>query len=407
MFETATHRFIQGANGVAIHTVVMGEGEPLLLLHGHPETYLMWHKVAGDLAHRFTVVMCDLRGYGDSDKPEGLPDHSTYSKRIMAEDCIAVMGKLGFDRFSVMGHDRGARVAYRMALDHPEVVNKLVLLDIVSTYDMYALSSAEFAKALFHWYLLTQDEPFPEDLILSSRKMYFRNALHIGRYNSENDTSSEAFPQEVYDEYLRHYNMECIHAICEEYRAGECIDRFLDKEDLDAGKKITAETLVLWGANGLVEKFFNPLQCWLKFCINVQGCTLPCGHLGTTAFSHRKELEARFKNNPEVVEETMEFMSAMGGSQTIILGFLNKPDYSDELLPSCIESVAAAMENMCLAAYDKGIASCWVEAVVRAGNALGSHFATGHGKLIGAIVLGYADMEPRPIKQKGARYVIR
>ena len=160
----------------------MGEGEPLLLLHGHPETYLMWHKVAGDLAHRFTVVMCDLRGYGDSDKPEGLPDHSTYSKRIMAEDCIAVMGKLGFDRFSVMGHDRGARVAYRMALDHPEVVNKLVLLDIVSTYDMYALSSAEFAKALFHWYLLTQDEPFPEDLILSSRKMYFRNALHIGRF---------------------------------------------------------------------------------------------------------------------------------------------------------------------------------------------------------------------------------
>ena len=143
---------------------------------------------------------------------------------------------------------------------------------------MYALSSAEFAKALFHWYLLTQDEPFPEDLILSSRKMYFRNALHIGRYNSENDTSSEAFPQEVYDEYLRHYNMECIHAICEEYRAGECIDRFLDKEDLDAGKKITAETLVLWGANGLVEKFFNPLQCWLKFCINVQGRTLPCGH---------------------------------------------------------------------------------------------------------------------------------
>ena len=122
--------------------------------------------------------------------------------------------------------------------------------------------------------------------------------------------------------------------------------------------------------------------------------------LGTTAFSHRKELEARFKNNPEVVEETMEFMSAMGGSQTIILGFLNKPDYSDELLPSCIESVAAAMENMCLAAYDKGIASCWVEAVVRAGNALGSHFATGHGKLIGAIVLGYADMSRGPSSRR-------
>ncbi len=129
--------------------------------------------------------------------------------------------------------------------------------------------------------------------------------------------------------------------------------------------------------------------------------------LGTTAFSHRKELEARFKDHPEVVEETMEFMSAMGGAQTIILGFLNKPDYSEEILPSCVESVSAAMENMCLAAYDKGIGSCWVEAVVRAGNALGSHFAPSHGKLIGAIVLGYPDMEPRPIKKKGARYVIR
>lgn len=278
MFETATHQVIPGVNEVPIHTAVMGEGAPLLLLHGHPETYLMWHKVAGDLAHRFTVVMCDLRGYGDSGKPDGLPDHSTYSKRTMAQDCVKVMAKLGYSRFSVMGHDRGARVAYRMALDCPEAVEKLVLLDIVSTYDMYALSSAEFAKALFHWYLLTQDEPFPEDLILSSRKMYFRNALHIGRYNSENDTAAEAFPQEVYDEYLRHYNVECIHAICEEYRAGESIDRFLDKADLEQGKKITCPTLVLWGANGLVEKFFTPLECWRKFCTGVQGKSLPCGH---------------------------------------------------------------------------------------------------------------------------------
>ena len=278
MFETATHRFVPGADNLPIHTVVIGEGAPLLLLHGHPETYLMWHKIADDLARRFTVVLCDLRGYGDSGKPDGLPDHSTYSKRVMAQDCIKVMAELGFGTFSVMGHDRGARVAYRLALDHPEAVQKLVLLDIVSTYDMYALSSAEFAKALFHWYLLTQDEPFPEDLILSSRKMYFRNALHIGRYNSENDTSAEAFPPEVYEEYLRRYNVECIHAICEEYRAGESIDRFLDKDDIDAGNKITAETLVLWGANGLVEKFFDPLECWQKLCTNVQGRSLPCGH---------------------------------------------------------------------------------------------------------------------------------
>ncbi len=278
MFETATHHFIEGEGGVSIHTVVMGEGEPLLLLHGHPETYLMWHKVAGELMRNFTVVLCDLRGYGDSGKPEGLPDHSTYSKRTMALDCIKVMQHLGYEKFSIMGHDRGARVGYRLALDHPERVNKLVLLDIVSTYDMYALSTAEFAKALYHWYLLTQDEPFPEDLILSSRKMYFRNALHIGRYNSENDTSAEAFPPEVYEEYLRHYNVECIHAICEEYRAGESIDRFLDADDLKAGKTIKAPTLVLWGANGLVEKFFDPLACWNHFCEDVQGCSLPCGH---------------------------------------------------------------------------------------------------------------------------------
>lgn len=136
------------ANGVEIHGVRMGQGEPLLLLHGHPETCLMWHKVAPQLAERFTVVATDLRGYGDSGKPEGLPDHSNYSKRTMAEDQIEVMRALGFERFHVMGHDRGARVAYRMALDHPEAVNKLVLLDIVSTYDMYSLSTREFAKAL-------------------------------------------------------------------------------------------------------------------------------------------------------------------------------------------------------------------------------------------------------------------
>lgn len=278
MFETAEHRFIEGQDGACIHAVIMGSGEPLLLLHGHPETYLMWHKIVDELAEHFTVVATDLRGYGDSDKPDGLPDHSNYTKRVMAEDQIAVMQALGFEHFSVMGHDRGARVAYRMALDHPEVVDKLVLLDIVSTFHMYDLSSAEFAKALFHWYLLTQDAPFPEDLILSSRKMYFRNALHIGRYNSENDTSSEAFPPEVYDEYLRHYNVECIHAICEEYRAGESIDRRLDALDLAAGKKITAPTLVLWGANGLVEKFFQPLTLWQLFCTDVQGASLPCGH---------------------------------------------------------------------------------------------------------------------------------
>ena len=263
---------------VDIHGVKMGAGEPLLLLHGHPETHLMWHKVAPQLAQRFTVVATDLRGYGDSGKPEGLPDHSNYSKRVMAQDQIAVMRALGYERFRVMGHDRGARVAYRMALDRPEVVDKLVLLDVVSTYDMYSLSTREFAKALFQWYFFTQEPPLPEDMILASRKQFFRYSLHIARYNSENDTSTEAFPQEVYDEYLRCYTPETIHAICEEYRAGETVDLVLDEADLNAGRKIQADTLVLWGANGLVERFFRPLERWAKFGDHIQGHSLPCGH---------------------------------------------------------------------------------------------------------------------------------
>ena len=145
--ENAAYHMIE-VNGIQMRAAVLGKGEPLLLLHGHPETHLMWHKVMPKLAERFTVVAADLRGYGESSKPADVPDHSNYSKRVMAEDCIALMKALGFDTFSVMGHDRGARVSYRMALDHPEVLKKMVLLDIVSTFDMYSLSTREFSKAL-------------------------------------------------------------------------------------------------------------------------------------------------------------------------------------------------------------------------------------------------------------------
>lgn len=270
--------FTVQANGVDIHGVKLGEGAPLLLLHGHPETHLMWHKVAPQLARRFTVVATDLRGYGDSGKPEGLDDHGNYSKRVMAEDQMAVMRSLGFSTFDVMGHDRGARVAYRMALDHPEAVGKLVLLDVVSTYDMYERSDREFAKALFHWYFFTQEPPLPEDMVMASREQFFRFSLHIARYRSENDTSAEAFPEDVYDDYLRCYTKETIHAICEEYRAGETVDRRMDAQDLADGRTIQAETLVLWGENGLVERFFDPLERWSAFCRSVQGRSLPCGH---------------------------------------------------------------------------------------------------------------------------------
>ena len=276
--KDVTHHRIPVEEGVSIHAVTMGQGAPLLLLHGHPETWMMWHKMAPRLARRFTLVAADLRGYGDSSKPEGLPDHSNYSKRVMAQDMIQVMKHLGFDRFHVMGHDRGARVGYRMALDHPEAVDKLVLLDIVSTYDMYALSTREFSKALFQWYFFTQAAPLPEDMILASRDQFFRYSLHISRYQSENDTSAEHFPPEVYREYLRCYTPETIHAICEEYRAGETVDLVLDGEDLKNGRKIQAETLVVWGANGLVERFFRPLECWAKFGDRIRGRSVPCGH---------------------------------------------------------------------------------------------------------------------------------
>lgn len=278
MYDFGTHHYIEVGDGVTIHAVTTGEGAPLLLLHGHPETYLMWHKTASQLSKRFTVVAADLRGYGESGKPADVPDHSNYSKRVMAEDMISLMRTLGFEKFHVIGHDRGARVGYRMALDHPEVVDKLVLLDIVSTYDMYALSDREFSKALFQWYFFTQQAPLPEDMILASREQFFRFSLHIARYENKNDTAAEAFPKAVYDEYLRRYTPGVIHAICEEYRAGETVDLILDQQDLDNGKQIQAPTLVLWGSNGLVERFFKPLECWAKFGGHIQGHALPCGH---------------------------------------------------------------------------------------------------------------------------------
>ena len=222
--------------------------------------------------------------YGDGTKLNlYYKDYDKKNKRMVART-IDVYEVMDACSEVFLGYSFGAEnfltqyEAYRMALDHPEAVNKLVLLDIVSTYDMYSLSTREFAKALFQWYFFTQEAPLPEDMILSSRKQFFRYSLHIARYHSENDTSAEAFPQDVYDEYLRHYNVETIHAICEEYRAGETVDLALDEEDLRAGRKIRAETLVLWGANGLVERFFRPLECWAKFGDHIQGHNLPCGH---------------------------------------------------------------------------------------------------------------------------------
>lgn len=278
MFEGARYETIEGTEDVLINTAIMGQGDPLLLVHGYPETHLMWHKVAPALAQQYTVVACDLRGYGDSSKPHAASDHHTYTKRQMAADLVEGMAKLGFERFSVMGHDRGARVAYRLALDWPDVVEKLVLLDIVPTGDMYACGHPDLCKAIFHWYFLPQEEPMVEAMIAGNRIGYLNKQLGIAAPPNCDEAAARLYTQEVYEEYARCFDEASIHGTTEDYRAAYYIDRELDATDLMMGKKIMAPTLAIWGAKGLVEKYFEPVECWRQFCMFVQGCTVDAGH---------------------------------------------------------------------------------------------------------------------------------
>jgi haloacetate dehalogenase len=255
-----------------INVVHGGSGPPLLLLHGYPQTHVMWRVVAPSLAERFTVVAPDLRGYGDSDKPPGQPDHSNYSKRAMARDQVEVMAALGFERFAVAGHDRGGRVAHRMALDHPERVARLTVLDIAPTRAMYARTSREFAKAYYHWFFLIQPAPFPETLIGANPEAYLRKHMG-GRY-----AGLAPFEPDGWPEYLRCFSdPAAIHASCEDYRAAESID--LVHDDADFGRrKIACPLLVLWGSHGVIERCFDPLADWREYAVDVSGKSLDCGH---------------------------------------------------------------------------------------------------------------------------------
>ncbi len=270
MFEGFEQRRVSSSE-TEINLRIGGSGPPLLLLHGYPQTHVMWHKVAPGLAERFTVVAADLRGYGDSGKPPAGEGHAGYSKRAMARDQVEVMAALGFERFGVAGHDRGGRVAHRMALDHGERIEKVALLDIAPTKTMYEQTDKDFATAYYHWFFLIQPYDLPERLI-GADPGYFLDHK-IGHWSRE----PGAFPEEVVAEYKRCFaNPQTIHATCEDYRAAASID--LEHDAADLAKRLTCPLLVLWGQKGVVERCFDVLAAWRERAESVQGRTLPCGH---------------------------------------------------------------------------------------------------------------------------------
>lgn len=257
---------------IEISYLIGGNGPPLLLLHGFPQTKAIWSLVAPELAKQFTVVAADLRGYGASSKPHGRQDHSTYSKRSMASDQHALMKSLGFDQFFLLGHDRGGRVSHRLAMDFPESVLRLMVLDISPTLTMYDNTTMEFAKGYWHWFFLIQPEPVPEKMIGANPEYWLKN--HMGRH-----AGTGIFSPERWAEYLAGAsNTEGLHAMCEDYRAAASIDLVHDRADRNAGNKLKMPLRVLWGEHGLVNKCFKPIEDWKAVALDVSGGAVPSGH---------------------------------------------------------------------------------------------------------------------------------
>ena len=272
MFEGFDPLRMSVADDVTIDLVVGGDGPPLLLLHGYPQTHVMWHRVAPALAERFTVVAPDLRGYGDSSTPPTTDDHAVYSKRATAADQVAVMEALGFDRFHLAGHDRGGRVGHRLALDHPERVRSLAVLDIAPTYAMYTTTDMTFAEAYYHWFFLIQPYDLPERMIGADPEFFLRHKF--GQWGRD-DT---AFTPEAMAEYVRCFTPATIHASCEDYRASASIDLGHDRADLDAGRRLDCPVLALWGAKGFVGRHYDVVGEWRGWADDVHGWALPSGH---------------------------------------------------------------------------------------------------------------------------------
>lgn len=260
-------------NGVQIAYRIGGSGPGLLLLHGHPQTHVIWHKVAPALARHFTVVAADLRGYGDSEKPEADADQVVYSKREMACDMVELMASLGLAQFDLLAHDRGARVAHRLALDHPAAVRRLILLDIAPTLAMYRQTTEAFARAYWHWLFLIRPAPLPETLIEADPELYLRSVM------GSRSAGMRPFTDEAFAEYLRCLKLPgTAHGICGDYRASAGIDLEHDQADLEAGRLMVTPLLALWGGDGTVGKCFDPLAEWRKVADDVRGKPLPAGH---------------------------------------------------------------------------------------------------------------------------------
>ena len=262
-------------DGTRIHAAVGGDGPPLLLLHGYPQTHVMWHRVAPALAERHTVVAADLRGYGDSARPASQADHASYSKRAMAADQAGLMRELGFETWSVVAHDRGARVAHRMCLDHAESVERVAFLDIVPTRHVLSHVDRDLAQSYVHWFLLAQEDDLPERLIGADPGYYLRRQL--GAWSGGRGT--EAFDEQALAEYVRCFSdPEVVRASCEDYRAGASIDLEHDEVDAVAGRRVECPALVLWGDEGFVGRAYDVLNVWGSYADDLRGHAVRGGH---------------------------------------------------------------------------------------------------------------------------------
>jgi len=276
-----------------INLKVGGNGSPVLMLHGYPQTHAIWHKVAPPLARDYTVVCADLRGYGDSSKPKGIPGHANYSKRVMALDMVEAMEALGFLKFHVVGHDRGGRVSHRMARDHGRRVQTLTVLDISPTLKMYESTNMQFARAYYHWFFLIQKAPLPERLLAGHVPWYILGRLGRGK------SGLKHFDKRAVAEYVRAFkDPRTIHATCEDYRAASTIDLVHDRKD--TRKKLPMPLLALWGKHGVVEALFDCLADWREVAADVRGRALACGHFIPEEKPREllAELQRFLKHNP-------------------------------------------------------------------------------------------------------------